>query len=107
MKFFKKDHMKLKKAFIRAYHEKENTETGEEWQMNVMRHIRLLGPLSSEINYVKLFDQFVWRFATGACFLALILSAYALQTGFQPEYELAKLFITDPMDFTFTQYFGI
>ncbi|MDM8526241.1 hypothetical protein QUF80_22925 [Desulfococcaceae bacterium HSG8] len=107
MKFFESDHEKLRKSLVAACRGKENAEPGERWQEDVMNHIRTLGPLLPETNYFILFDQFVWRFAAAACFLAIILSAYVLQTGFQPEYEIAKLFLDNPVELTFTQYFGI
>jgi len=99
--------MKWIKAFQIAYHEKENHDIHEEWQANVMRHIMKLGHLKSKTDYIMLFDRFVWRFAAAACIMAIILSAYLFQTGFQPEYEIAELFMDNPIEFTFIQYFGI
>ncbi len=99
--------MKWIKAFRVAYNKKENHDIQEEWQATVMRHILRLGPLKSKTDYIMLFDNFVWRFAAVACVIAVILSVYLFQTGFQPEYEIAELFLNNPIEFTFIQDFGI
>ncbi len=106
MKYLKQNHVRLKKALTAAYHEKVCIEPGEQWDIAVMSHIRRLGSLHSEISFL-LFNRFVRRFATAACFLILFLSLYMAYTGFQPEYDMAKVVINDPMELTFIQYFGI
>jgi len=101
------NYKKLEQALVGAYHQKESAEPDDFWEMRVMSHIRSLGPLNSEPGYFIIFDQFVWRFAAAACVLVLILSLYAFQTGIQPEYELANLFMDDSAELTFVEYFGI
>ena len=107
MKSHKSDYKKVENTLITAYRDKDGVEPGDYWQMRVMNHVRSLGPLSSETSLFMLFDQVVWRFAFVACLLAVILSAYVLQTGFQPEYQLANLFVNDSVELTFLQYFEI
>lgn len=107
MKFFEKDHAELKKLLVTAHNGKKNADPGDRWQRDVMNRIRSIGPLCSETNGFVLFDQFVWRFATAACFVAILLSVFVFQTGLSPEYDLAGLYIDDPMELTFVQYFGI
>ena len=107
MKFFEKNHIKLKKSLVAAYNGKKNAEPGHGWQRDVINHIRRLRPLCPETNCFVLFDQFVWRFAAAACFVAILLSVFVFQTGLSPEYDLAKLYIDDPVELTFVQYFGI
>jgi len=106
MNYFKKNHVRLRKALTAAYHEKACIEPGEQWDRAIMSHIRRLGPLHSEISFM-LFNRFVRRFAAAACFMILFLSIYIAYMGFQPEYEMANVFINDPIEFTFMQYFGI
>ncbi|MDM8551005.1 hypothetical protein QUF72_13040 [Desulfobacterales bacterium HSG2] len=107
MKYFKNDLIRLKKVLLIAYHNKENAEPGEPWQGSVMNQIRSIGPIYAETPWFMLFDdRFVWRFATAVCLVAMILSVYVLQTGFHSEYELASLFLGNPLEFTLTQYFG-
>jgi len=107
MKWLKRDHTRLKKLLIRAYHEKEKPDVDELWQISVMRHIRSLGPVRSERGYVGLFEQSVWRLAPVTGLLILILIALLLTLDFMPDYEMAKIFIDDPVEFTVVQWFGV
>ena len=107
MKSLKKGHRKLKELLMRAYHEKEKPEVDELWQMRVMSHIRSLGPVSSWRRYSILFEQSVWRLAPVTCLLILVLVALLIKLDFIPDYEMAKLFINDPVEFTFVQWFGL
>ena len=107
MKTLNKDCWKLKELFIRAYHEKEKPEVDELWQMRVMSHIRSLGAVSSRRRYFMLFEQSVWRLAPVTCLLILVLAAFLIKLDFIPDYELVKLFIDDPVEFIFMQWFGV
>jgi len=107
VKTLKKDYTKLKDLFIRAYHEKGKPEVGELWQMRVMSHIRSLGPVSSRRRYSMLFEQSVWRLAPVTCVLILVLAVFLIKLDFIPDYEMVKLFIDDPVEFTFVQWFGV
>ena len=104
MNFFPED--KLKKLLASAYYEKENIEVGRGWQTDTMRHIRSLGMLKSEL-FEFMIEKFVWKFAAAACVVAIVLSVYTFQADFQTEYEMAKLFMEDPVEFTLVQSFGI
>lgn len=108
MKFLSQDHKKLEDTLRAAYHEKENIEigVGSRWRMDVMRDIRRLGPLNTKNNPLLFFNQFVWRFATVACMIILILSVYVGFTGFNPTTEIADMFLDDPVEFTLVQAFG-
>ena len=107
MKSLKKDYAKLKELLIRAYHEREKPEGDELWQMRVMSHIRSLGPMSSREKYFMLFEQSVWRLAPVTCLLILVLAAFLFRLDFIPDYEMAKLFIDDPLEFIFVEWFGV
>jgi hypothetical protein len=106
VKSLKKDYTKLKELLMRAYHEKEKPEVDELWQMRVMSHIRSLGPVSSRRRYFMLFEQSVWRLAPVTCLLILVLAVFLTKLDFIPDYELVKLFMDDPVEFTFVQWFG-
>ncbi len=107
MKSLKNDYTKLKELLMRAYHEKEKPEIDELWQMRVMNHIRSLGPISARRKYFMLFEQSVWRLAPVACLLILVLAAFLIKLDFIPDYEMAKLFIDDPLEFIFVEWFGV
>ena len=108
MKSLDKKEQKLQEALRAAYFHKEETEVelGSRWQMDTMRDIRRLGPLNAQINPFQFFNRFVWRFATVACTLALMLSVYVGFTGWNPVNEVANLFLDDPVEFTVAQAFG-
>lgn len=105
------DEKKIRQVLSKAYFEKENREIPNRWQQNVMNRIRILehsnNKLDREISFSALFEQYLWKFAPIACVLALILSIYIFQADFQAEYEMAKLFIDDPLEFNLIQSFGI
>ena len=105
MKSSERNMEKLKKEFLTAYHEKEKTGAGEEWQMNVMSRIRKLGPLPAKTDYFTLFGQTVWRFAPVACVLILVLAISLIKLDFIPESELVKIFFNNPVEFTIEQLF--
>ena len=88
------------KALCAAFHEKEKTEVGELWQSRLMDHIRSLGPLYSKTNFLDLFQRFVWQLAPFTCVLILLLSAAVVRLDFVSDYELSKMFIEDPTNFS-------
>jgi len=92
----------LKKAFLG----KKKAEPSEHWQRNVMSHIRNLGPLDVKTNYLDLFERFLWRFAPAACVLILMLTLCIIYLDLVPEYEIVKLFVEDPIEFSYVQIFG-
>jgi len=107
VKSLKKDNTRLKELLMRAYREKERPEVDELWQMRVMSHIRSLGPITSRGRYFMLLEQSVWRLTPVTCLLILVLAALLIKLDFIPDYEMVKLFIDDPVEFTFVQWFGL
>jgi hypothetical protein len=107
VKSLKKDYTKLKELLMRAYHEKEKPEVGDLWQISVMSHIRSLGPVSSTRSYFMFFEQSVWRLAPVTFLLILVLAVFLIKLDFIPDYEMAKLFIDDPLEFIFVEWFGV
>jgi hypothetical protein len=99
-------YQKLMNAFRAAYHEKECTEISDHWQTTVMREIRRLGPLNIKAYSFAFANQVVWRFATVAGIMALMLSAYIFYTGFSPETEIVSQFLSDPVSYTLVQVLG-
>jgi hypothetical protein len=107
MKSLTKDYAKLKGLLMRAYHEKKRPEVDELWQMRVMSHIRRLGPFTSRKRDLTLFEQSIWRLVPVTCLLILVLAALLIKLDFTPDYEMLKLYIDDPVEFTFIQSFGL
>jgi len=96
----------LESALKRAFREKEKAKPGEQWQQQMMSHIRSLGPVYAKTDYLEVFEQFVWRFAPVACALILMLTLCIINLDLVPEYEMVKLFVEDPIEFSYVQMFG-
>jgi hypothetical protein len=98
---------KLQNALAAAYREKERAEVGDLWQIKAMSRIRRIGPLNYKTVYLVNLEQLVWRFAPFACALILIFSICLFNMDFAREYEMAQMFLDDPVEYTFVQSFGI
>jgi hypothetical protein len=98
------DKVRVQKALTAAYHEKEKVEVGDLWQIGVMHRARSLGPLNSKIDYLELLERFVWRFAPVACLLIVVLAMVLANLDFVSDYEIAKAFMEDPLDFSLFQF---
>jgi len=72
-----------------------------------MSHIRSLGPVYAKTGYFEIFEQLVWRFAPVACVLILMLTLCIINLDLVPEYEMVKLFVEDPIEFSYVQMFGV
>jgi hypothetical protein len=110
MKFCKEKLRKLEQAFKIIYREKSDlktTERGNDFQANVMRQIRRIGPLNAKSNFSILFEQFVWRLVPVTCFLVILLATLTLQIDITPESELAAIVFNDPMGYSFVQLSGV
>jgi hypothetical protein len=106
MKSLNEKYQKLINVLRAAYYDKERAEVSRRWQMDVMRSVRHLGPLNEKTTAFFFIDRFVWRFATIACTIALILSIYAGISGFNPTDEIANGFFGAPVEFTLAQVLG-
>ncbi len=96
----RRDIARIMGALVPAYYGREKAEIGDMWwQTRVMAYIRNLSPFYSEVGYFELFQQFLWRLAPVACILAVALIITIVKMDFFPDYELAKIFVSDPKDF--------
>ncbi len=95
------------KLLAAARRQKDFFKIPDGWQNETMRRIRLSKAIHSETGDLAVFNRFVWRFAATACVLLLILSLYTFRADFQAEYEMAQLFMKDPLGFGMVQTFGI
>jgi hypothetical protein len=66
----------LKTALREAYSAKGSGETGEEWQSQVMRRVRQIGPLSPAAGFWPAFESMVWKLAPVICALVLVLTFF-------------------------------
>lgn len=96
----KKDLARVLKALSSAYFRREKAEVADTWlEAGVMGHIRSLDPFYLRTSYFEFFQQFLWRLSPVACVLAVTLAVLILRMDFFSDYELAKIFISDPKDF--------
>ena len=100
----KEKQKKLKKTLTAAYYAKEKAAVNEHWQIRVMSRVRSLSPLNAKTNYLELFERFVWKFAPVACLLTLVLAIILTKLDFVSDYEIAKAFMEDPLDFSLFQF---
>jgi len=108
MKTNQEDIKKLEEILIKRHSKKETVKISEAWQAKVMSHIRRLEPVNkTRQDNSLIFEQFLWRFAPVASALIVILVAVMLTFDFVSEYEMAKIFIDDPIEFSLVQSFLI
>jgi hypothetical protein len=105
MKSFKRYDIKVKQALKAAYNAKENhgPKIGEQFEAQVMRRVRALGPIHSRPDYLSLFEQFFWRLVPVTAVLIIVLAAWAIQFDFVSEFEMAAIFMDDPISFNLIQ----
>jgi hypothetical protein len=95
-----KDLAKIFKALASAYSRREDAEVGGTWwETRVMGHIRSLDTLYPTMSYIELYQQFLWRLVPVAFLLSLALVVLIARMDFISDYELAKIFTSDPKDF--------
>lgn len=101
-----KDRQLLETALKKAYREQKSVTVDEQWSSRVMQTIRMHGPLKT-ISGSPSFGWLVWRLAPVSLVLIFVLTVCTLYFGFVPEYEMARFFVTDPIDFTLIESLGI
>ena len=89
---------KLQKALSVTYTERAEGEAGAYWPIRTMAHIKSLPPLYPQDRFLESLQQLVWRLSPVAVGLVLLLSAAIFQVDFTSDYELAKVFVEDPLD---------
>lgn len=96
---------KVKQALMAAYNAKENDgpKIGEQFEIQVMRRIRALGPIHSRLDYLSLFEQFIWRLVPVTAILIIVLAVWAMQFDFVSEFEMTAIFMNDPISFNMIQ----
>ncbi len=111
MKSQEEDFKRVKDALKTAYDDKQKTDLGEladdMWQMKVMRHIRRIGPLKPEPVLMEFVEGWIWKFAPVACILIAILIVCLYNLDLSTEYEMAKLYIDDPIGYSIVKVLGI
>ena len=100
-------HDRLQEILRQAYRAKEDVRVGDQWQDEVMRRVRELGPIQPTPSFVEILEQLIWRLAPAACLLILALTALLIVSDFTPEYELFQMLTNGTDEPTFAQLFGL
>ena len=105
MKLTHDDQEKVINTLKTAYHDHDTPEVGGQWQQDVMRDIRRLGPLHQEVNGYAPYAQLLWRAVPVLSMLILILGGLVANLDVMAEYELGNLFIDDSVTTTIDSFF--
>ncbi len=101
----KEDYTRIKKAFTAVYYEKEKNALRDSWQIRVMEHIRDLEAVP-ETDFFEVFQRLTWRLAPITCGLVLLLGIAVTHFNVAPDYELMRLFIEEPADFSLSALYN-
>jgi hypothetical protein len=105
MKSSKRYDTKMKQVLKAAYNAKENDgpKIGEQFEMQVMRRIRALGPIHYKPDFLSLFEQFFWRLVPVTAVLIIVLTIWTLQFDFVSEFDMTAIFMDNPISFNLVQ----
>ena len=105
MKSSKRDDIKVKQALKAAYNAKENNGPGvnKQFEAQIMRRVRALGPIHSWPDFFSLFEQFFWRFIPVTAVLIIVLAIWTIQFDFTSEFEMTTIFMNNPISFDLIQ----
>ena len=78
-----------------------------DWKANALRQIRLLPESPGQIPLDWLFQHYLWRLAPAACILILFLAVWMIQSGLNPDLEMAALALDNPFNFSLIETPGM
>lgn len=97
----------IQRALSAVYRKREEMSLDERWERTVMGRIRSMEPLAAPAYSFLLAFRALWRFAPVTVILILILSAVLIGFDFNPEYEVTKTFLTNPVEYRVDQLWGV
>jgi hypothetical protein len=83
-------------ALKTAYQAPAAVDVDGQWQQNVMRDIRRLGPLRPASGDATFPAQLLWRAVPAVCMLILIIGVFVVKLDFVSDFELGNLLSEDP-----------
>ena len=107
MKQYRIETSKVEKVFKGVYEEQRKPTSDQplfptqedQWANEVMRQIRATEPVSPLFDISTVFEQIFWRFAPVAMLVVCLLTVWLFQIDATVEYDMASLFMTDPIGF--------
>jgi hypothetical protein len=95
---------RLKAGLVMAYRSKAaGAEPPDAWRQNVMRSVRMIGPLPKDAAVLFSFGRMVWRLAPAALFLMIILAVLIASIDNTLELQMAGNMIGEPVQ-TYVNY---
>jgi hypothetical protein len=99
------DDEKLKQELIRNYQNRPEIPITDAWQQDVMREIRRIGREVGGVSFSAEFGASVRRLVPVAGLLLLLMITGAVLLGPSADTLIADLFLSDPVDFVFSDIF--
>ena len=106
MKFLLSDDKRLKRALRTAHYAKEEENVGEQWQSQVMRRVRSIGPLKSGASFWTDLEYLVWRLAPVSCILVVALSILFVNIDFDFGNDLLGTLRVELEEPSLSEFFG-
>ena len=78
-----------------------------DWKANALRRIRSLPESPGQIPLDWLFQHYLWRLAPAAGILILFLAVWMIQSGLNPDLEMAALALDNPFNFSLIETPGM
>ena len=86
---------RLIEVFRRVHSEKAKLAVNDGWQREVMRRIRNLSPAEYRVDFLSLFEEFIWRLSPVACVLLIALAIILMLTDFSSDNEIFSFFLNN------------
>jgi hypothetical protein len=97
----------IEKALKIAYRNRDNIEVNAGWQTDVMRQIRNLHSSESKSTPFWALGRMACQLMPMTCLLISMVCVGLLATDFNPEYEIAALFINSPLEYDYFLSFNL
>ncbi|OPY81486.1 MAG: hypothetical protein A4E65_01147 [Syntrophorhabdus sp. PtaU1.Bin153] len=96
----KEKQRKLMKVLAAAHRHHKQPEPGDAWEMQVMRSIRSVPPVSVKPTWAEMFGSLFWPLCPVACALIIFLAAAAFRYDVVAEQDYAQIFTEDTGEVT-------
>ena len=94
----------LERILMRSRRKDPEISIRPNWQADLMRDIRLIGPLGVKARGLERFGSLAWRFSLVGAACMLVLALYTLKTGFFPYQDVANAVLDDPVGVIYSSF---
>jgi hypothetical protein len=99
------DDIRLKEKLIKAYQHNHDLGIPPEWQQNMMREIRRIGPLEQSPPAILSFQKLVWKMAPAFCIVLMIIITGMFSMDLSADTLINESFIGDPVAVIYNEIF--